>query len=96
MPAIMQAVAEWMNLNVTYAREPGDDYGTLVNNTYTGMCGRLFRNEADIILNPLLPRDDFHEFAYFTHPIIFEAFTILSGKKKQEGGLFLYFSVLEP
>ncbi|GIY46380.1 uncharacterized protein CEXT_328201 [Caerostris extrusa] len=96
MPAIFMSIAQWMNLNITWIREPEDKYGTWENDTWTGMCGMLFREEVDIILNPLLPSAEYAQVADYTDPVIFEAFTFLSGKKKQDGGLFLYFSVLEP
>ncbi|GFT68037.1 uncharacterized protein NPIL_385821 [Nephila pilipes] len=96
MPAIFKAIVKWMDLNVTWIREPEDKYGTWENNTWTGLCGMLFREEADVILNPLLPSAEYAEVAYYTNPIIYEAFTFLSGNKKQDAGFFLYFSVLEP
>ncbi|GFW32508.1 hypothetical protein TNCV_676661 [Trichonephila clavipes] len=52
------------------------------------------QQEVDFVLNPDLPRAGVLEFAYFTNPITVEAYTILSGKKIQEAGFFLYFSVL--
>lgn len=96
MPEIVREVAKWMELEVQWIREPEDNYGTWENNTWTGMCGMLFRKEVDLIVNPLLPSDDYAAVAFFTNPIIYEAFTIMSGKQKQDGGFFLYFSVLQP
>ncbi|GFR01033.1 uncharacterized protein TNCT_148161 [Trichonephila clavata] len=96
MAAILKTIMKWMTLNATWIREPEDKYGTWENNTWTGMCGMLFREEVDVILNPLLPSAEYAEVAYYTNPVIYEAFTFLSGKKKQDAGLFLYFSVLEP
>ncbi|GIY84176.1 lig_chan-Glu_bd domain-containing protein [Caerostris extrusa] len=95
IPQIMQMVANWMNLELTYIREPFDTYGNLVNGSWNGMVGMLFRNEVDLILNPILPKPEFLEFLYYTNPITIEAYTILSGKKSEELGLFLYFSVLD-
>ncbi|GFS43410.1 lig_chan-Glu_bd domain-containing protein [Trichonephila inaurata madagascariensis] len=51
--------------------------------------------EVDLILNPILPQAEFIEFLYYTNPITIEAYTILAGKKSEELGLFLYFSVLD-
>ncbi|GBN45624.1 hypothetical protein AVEN_148932-1 [Araneus ventricosus] len=94
--AVNRPLHESPSILVTWIREPEDKYGTWENNTWTGMCGMLFREEVDIILNPLLPSAEFAEVAYYTNPVLYEAFTFLSGKEKQDGGLFLYFSVLEP
>ncbi|GBM02508.1 hypothetical protein AVEN_76541-1 [Araneus ventricosus] len=58
------------------------------------MVGMLYRNDVDLILNPILPKVKILEFARFTNPITVEAYTILSGKKTEEAGFFLYFSVL--
>ncbi|GFW32519.1 retrovirus-related Pol polyprotein from transposon 17.6 [Trichonephila clavipes] len=79
---------------IIFIREPYDNYGSFENNTWTGMVGMLYRKEVDFILNPIIPKVGILEFAYFTNPITIEAFTILSGKKIQEAGFFLYFSVL--
>ncbi|GBM02492.1 hypothetical protein AVEN_76531-1 [Araneus ventricosus] len=95
IPQIMEMVARWMNLELTYIREPYDTYGSWENNTWNGMVGMLFRNEVDLILNPILPSDQFIDFLYYTNPITIEAYTILAGKKSEELGLFLYFSVLD-
>ncbi|KAF8774512.1 Glutamate receptor ionotropic like protein [Argiope bruennichi] len=95
IPQIMEMVAKWMNLELTYIREPYDTYGSWVNNTWNGMVGMLYRNEVDLILNPILPTDEFLDFLYYTNPITIEAYTILAGKKSEELGLFLYFSVLD-
>ncbi|GFT47790.1 lig_chan-Glu_bd domain-containing protein [Nephila pilipes] len=94
IPDIVRAVTKKMNWNVTFIREPYDNYGSWENNTWTGMVGMLHRNEVDFILNPVMAKERILEFAYFTNPITIEAFTILSGKKIQEAGFFLYFSVL--
>ncbi|GFT59587.1 lig_chan-Glu_bd domain-containing protein [Nephila pilipes] len=95
MPQIMHMVARWMNLELTYIREPLDIYGNWVNDSWDGMVGMLYRNEVDLILNPILPQEEFLEFLYYTNPITIEAYTILAGKKSEELGLFLYFSVLD-
>ncbi|GFW32495.1 lig_chan-Glu_bd domain-containing protein [Trichonephila clavipes] len=90
MPPMVRSVAKWMNIT-----EPEDNYGTWKNNTWSGMIGMLYRNEVDLILNPIIPKASILEFAHFTNPIIIDAYTILSGKKIQEPGLFLYFKVLD-
>ncbi|GFW32488.1 lig_chan-Glu_bd domain-containing protein [Trichonephila clavipes] len=95
MPQIIHMVARWMNLELTYVREPLDIYGNWVNDSWDGMIGMLYRNEVDLILNPILPQAEFIEFLYYTNPITIEAYTILAGKKSEELGLFLYFSVLD-
>ncbi|CAL1284856.1 unnamed protein product, partial [Larinioides sclopetarius] len=95
IPQIMEMVARWMNLELTFIREPYDTYGDRKNNTWNGMVGMLHRNEVDLILNPILPSDELLEFLYYTNPITIEAYTILAGKKSEEVGLFLYFSVLD-
>ncbi|GFS43416.1 lig_chan-Glu_bd domain-containing protein [Trichonephila inaurata madagascariensis] len=89
IPEIVRAVAKKMNLNITYIREPHDDYGAWENNAWTGMVGMLQRHEVDFVLNPDLPRAGVLEFAYFTNPITVEAYTILSGKKIQEAVVLL-------
>ncbi|GFR24073.1 lig_chan-Glu_bd domain-containing protein [Trichonephila clavata] len=81
--------------SLSFIREPEDNYGTWKNNTWSGMIGMLYRNEVDLILNPIIPKASILEFAHFTNPIIIDAYTILSGKKIQEPGLFLYFKVLD-
>ncbi|KAG8182089.1 hypothetical protein JTE90_020449 [Oedothorax gibbosus] len=95
MPDIVYNVARSMNISLTYIREPEDKYGTLENGTYSGMLGMLHRNEVDIIMNPILPDETLLDFAYLTNPITAEAYTMLSGKKSQDAGFFLYFSVLD-
>ncbi|CAL1284859.1 unnamed protein product [Larinioides sclopetarius] len=82
-------------IRLTFIREPYDTYGNWENNTWNGMVGMLYRKEVDLILNPILPSDKFLEFLYYTNPITIEAYTILAGKKSEEVGLFLYFSVLD-
>ncbi|KAF8774509.1 Glutamate receptor ionotropic like protein [Argiope bruennichi] len=94
MPQIVKAVARELKWNVTYIKEPEDVYGIWENGTWTGMVGMLYRNEVDLILNPILPKKEVLEFARFTNPITVEAYTFLSGKKTEEPGFFLYFSVL--
>ncbi|GFT34156.1 uncharacterized protein NPIL_693761 [Nephila pilipes] len=92
---MVKSVAKWMNITLSFIREPDDNYGSWINNTWNGMIGMLYRNEVDIILNPILPKASILEFAYFTNPITVDAYTILSGKEIQEPGLFLYFKVLD-
>ncbi|XP_035226865.1 uncharacterized protein LOC118199171, partial [Stegodyphus dumicola] len=95
MPAIIQRVFRSMNMNLVFKREPTDKYGTFENNTWTGMAGMLYKGEVDILMNPLIPKPAFYDFAVISNPVTIEAFTILSGKEVEEAGLFLYFSVLD-
>ncbi|GFT47792.1 lig_chan-Glu_bd domain-containing protein [Nephila pilipes] len=44
IPDIVRAVTKKMNWNVTFIREPYDNYGSWENNTWTGMVGMLHRN----------------------------------------------------
>ncbi|GFR24069.1 lig_chan-Glu_bd domain-containing protein [Trichonephila clavata] len=71
-------------IRLTYVREPLDIYGNWVNNSWDGMIGMLYRNEVDLILNPILPQAEFLEFLYYTNPITIEAYTIVAGKKSEE------------
>ncbi|XP_035226866.1 glutamate [NMDA] receptor subunit 1-like [Stegodyphus dumicola] len=95
MPDILFTVAKWMNFEMEFYREPSDKYGDFENNTWDGMIGMLFKNEVDLVLNPVLPRYEVLDFSYFSNPITIEAYTILSGNEKEEAGLFLYFNVLD-
>ncbi|GIY87091.1 lig_chan-Glu_bd domain-containing protein [Caerostris darwini] len=81
MPHIVKSVAKWMNITLSFIKEPEDNYGSWVNNTWNGMVGMLYRNEVDLILNPIMPKDKILEFAYFTNPVTVDAYTILSGKE---------------
>ncbi|KAG8182088.1 hypothetical protein JTE90_020448 [Oedothorax gibbosus] len=96
MPGIINSVARWMNISsLSFIREPEDKYGTWENNTFTGMVGMLYRNEVDLIMNPILAKSSILEFAYFTNPITIGAYTVLSGKRSEQENLFLYFSALD-
>ncbi|KAG8182091.1 hypothetical protein JTE90_020451 [Oedothorax gibbosus] len=96
MPNILKTLGEWMNLELYFIREPMDLYGGIwKNNTYNGMVGMLYRNEVDLIMNPVLPQEEFYDFLYYSNPITVEAFTILSGKTSLDTGLFPYLSVLD-
>ncbi|CAL1284858.1 unnamed protein product, partial [Larinioides sclopetarius] len=95
MHQIVRTVAKWMNISLSFIKEPDDNYGTWVNNSWSGMVGMLYRNEVDLILNPIMPKESISEFAFFTNPITMDAYTILSGRESHEPGLFLYFKVLD-
>ncbi|KAG8182090.1 hypothetical protein JTE90_020450 [Oedothorax gibbosus] len=96
MPGIINSVVKWMNISsLSFFREPEDRFGTWENNTFTGMVGMLYRNEVDLIMNPIMAKSSILEFAYFTNPITIEAYSVLSGKRSEKANLFLYFSALD-
>ncbi|KAG8182092.1 hypothetical protein JTE90_020452 [Oedothorax gibbosus] len=93
MPHILKKVG---HMEFTFIREPLDRYSeTLENNTFGGMVGMLSSNDVDLIMNPILPQEEFFEFLYYSNPITIEAYTILSGTTSINSGYFFYFSVLD-
>ena len=53
--------------------------------------------EVDFVVNPVIPDNDaFTRAADYLNPIMFGAFTILSGKETKQGGIFSFFKVLGP
>ncbi|GBM02499.1 hypothetical protein AVEN_76534-1 [Araneus ventricosus] len=52
MHQIVRTVAKWMNISLSFIKEPDDNYGTWVNNSWSGMVGMLYRNNFEYGLVP--------------------------------------------
>ncbi|KAG8185129.1 hypothetical protein JTE90_005725 [Oedothorax gibbosus] len=94
MIEIWRKLTSWMNINYTLVRDPNDDYGKVFNGTFTGMIGSLYRNEVDVMLNPHPMKEYQVGMVSCSNAIAIGAYSFLSGKKAEDEGFFLYFTVL--
>lgn len=50
---IFQFISEFLGFKFTLIQSPDNEFGSLVNNSWSGLVGMLNRREADAVLNPL-------------------------------------------
>lgn len=50
---IFQFISEFLGFKFTLIQSPDNDFGSLVNNSWSGLVGMLKRREVDVALNPL-------------------------------------------
>lgn len=50
---LFEFIAEFLGFKFTLVQPPDHEFGSLVNNSWTGLVGMLNRHEADVTLSPL-------------------------------------------